>query len=310
MDKPRQKQLLYRRATFATKDGQNLEQLLIKAVTTRKSVQDRTFKLADGDMVEGTVTRKDKPSGVVLHVVTYTRNESASVVKHVAAGTLEGSVDTAPPPEDSEYMDREVFAIVRDNDIALCCTNCREGTLESYLRMLLNASGQPNASSDVFLMPVANVEKAKLIQKEGVKSVMFRASLHKQTLAHIDRKRPKGKIVSTIKSTLSAFVKADQSDAAMQEEADLSIALEVKLNRKSGGLAARELNSFALDLLAGDDSDFIIITGKENKIKGDEIALQKGCNLPRKGKSVQRDAAWQALRQYISDLTKGGLVKQ
>lgn len=77
-------------------------------------------------------------------------------------------------------------------------------------------------------------------------------------------------------------------------------------------LAETRIEQLALKLVEEQEEgdDFRIILDNGQTIGSSEINVQTHMNIKALGKSVERDGAWSALREYFKDLVDNGIVEK
>lgn len=120
MQAPREKTLFYLRATWLDNNNSStLESLVVHANKKLATVEEKTV-LRDDMFLRLAALRRRPRGGVVIHIVTETPGESASIVSHLEVKGSELAVSTVSPPRDAEFMDSDAFLFVKDNDVCIC----------------------------------------------------------------------------------------------------------------------------------------------------------------------------------------------
>lgn len=106
----------------------------------------------------------------------------------------------------------------------------------------------------------------------------------------------------------SAVLRKDKPAA----EDNITVGVVLKTDgrmKKGNALGTKRLQAAAKELVGGDDG-YVIVTGTGQRISPNEIFIRKRVEIERHGKSVKRDKACDALRDFHKMLVKSGIVAQ
>jgi hypothetical protein len=307
----RNKTLSYRRAQFIVDGTETLESLLTSAHNLLPNIENRTIE-DNGQVVLECRDFLNKPgSGVFIHIAAYTPGEQASVVPRTS-GVSSGQLQTTDPPDGCEFMDGDTTIFVSADHVILCSSSLHEKQAERYMIRIIDKAGLPPQASQFAITRVANADKIKMIQKQGVKSINLNSSLYSATLDYIERTTVSKKLASGIAEQLIAIFKKDDVDTDLENAENLSVSLKLSFDsRKKGASFSRErLETLANQLVTENDDGFTISTLSGESIKSDDIILRKKVTLQRFGKSVYCADAWAELETYFYELKTGGLLEQ
>lgn len=307
----KQKTLGYRRAEFLTKVDKTLEQYLAEAHTKLADISQRRINLPGYPILQCLQHLHQDNLGVFIHIAAYTPGEKASVVPALR-GVASGEVETAPPPEHCEFMDGDIMALIVGNDVLLCSTNLHEKRAQKYMQEIILAAGIDKKSSQFGLCKKANIDKLKLIQKQGVKSVNLNVSLFDASVEHLHRNTIKKKLGGGLMDEIKALLSIDKKITEINDAENLTaqILLTYDSRRKKGIIGRQRIEKIARQMIEEDDEGFSIKTLSGETIRGSDIALKKSVSLPKHGKSVFCGEAWRALESYYYELKAGGLLEQ
>ena len=307
----KKKTLSYRRAEYLVKIEKTLEQHLAAAHDKLTDISQRRVAIPGHPILECLQHLYQEDLGVLLHIAAYTPGEHASVVPRLR-GVPSGDVKTAPPPEDCEFMDGDVMALVAGNDVLLCSTNLHEKKAERYMQEILDAAGIDAKASKFSLSKKADIDKVKLIQSQGVRSINLDVSLFDATVDHIERNTVTKKLGGGLMDQVKALLFNDRDMSAIDEAENLSahIVLKYDSRKKEKVLGRQRIEDLAHQMVQDDDEGFSIETLGGEKIRGSDISLRKSVTLPKHGKSVYCGDAWRALETYYYELKGGGLLEQ
>lgn len=313
-DKHKKKTLSYRRAVyFGTEPGmKTLEEYLSIAHSKFPTIKQRTIKIPGYPVIE---CRNYKPSdgfGIFMHLASYNPGERASILRDVGDDSA-SDVETTAPPKDTEFMDGDMMVLVADNHVLLCATNVHEKTAERYMRFFVKKTATDKACGEFTLEKVGDINKLKLIESHGVRSVTLNASIFDAELTRLKRKTISSKLNGSIMDELKALVLKDwgADEAERAENLTARIVLSYDSRKKKATIGRETLESMATKIIDEEDDDgFMVETLTGEKIRHSEIAIRKTVLLPKYGKSVLRDDAWSALKQYHSELKSSGTFEQ
>lgn len=312
-DTKKKKTLSYRRAVyFGTEPGmKTLEQYLKIAHSKFKTIKQRTIKLHGYPVIECRNYKSDDGVGIFMHLASYNPGEEASIVRR-AENDSSSDVETILPPNDAEFMDGDMMVFVSKNNVILCATNVHEKTAERYMSKFVEKAEIDKVCSEFTLEKIGNINKLKIIEQHGVKSVSLNASIFDASLEYTKRKTVSSKINGSVMDELKALVLKDwgKDEVDRAENLNARIVLSYDTRKKKAALGRETLESMATKIVDENDDGFTIETRTGVKIRHDEIAVRKTVSLPRHGKSVWRDDAWKALKQYYNELKSSGTLEQ
>lgn len=243
-----------------------------------------------------------------MHIAADTPGDQASTLPQAAEANLEHGVDTTPPPKGSEYMDGDVIVFVKGNDLCICATSLREGTITAYCDELFRKAKLGDDATMFDLQNVANVDKLKMIEEQGVKEIDLTATLDEASIKYMNRKTAIGGGLGVLGKHLNAVLRKDKPAAG--DNIRVGIVLKTDGRMKKGkALGTKRLKAAAKELVEGDDG-YVIVTGTNQRISSDEIFVRERVEIERHGKSVKRDKACEALRVFHKKLVKTGVAAQ
>ncbi|GAB6081109.1 hypothetical protein JCM30471_34320 [Desulfuromonas carbonis] len=311
MSDEKKKTLGYRKAEFFAPTAKTLEQYLAEAHTKLPDVAQRRVVMPGHPVLECRKHQNQASLGVFLHIAAYSPGEHASVVP-MTAGTQPADVTTTPPPDQCEFMDGDIMALVAGNHVLLCSSNLHEKKAERYMVEVIEAAKIDANASKFGLCKKADVDKVRLIQSQGVRSINLNATLFDATLDHLERTTVRKKIGGRLMDEIKALILEDHDAAELEEAENLSahVILKYDSRRKDSTIGRQSIESLASQMIEDGDDGFTIETLGGEKINGADITLRKTVSLPKHGKSVFCGDAWRALEQYYYELRDGGLLEQ
>lgn len=78
-------------------------------------------------------------------------------------------------------MDGDAFLYINGNDVCMCLTGLRDGSIREYLCDLFKKAALGDNAAKFDLQKVANIDKIKMLHKQGVKEIELRATMFQAT---------------------------------------------------------------------------------------------------------------------------------
>lgn len=310
MAKTRQKTLSYRRTVWLEEDSKKrtLEDFILEAHKKLRTVKARKFKRFDGQYLKGLRHKTGGGGGCFVHIVAETPGDQASTLTIADEAKDASDVGTTPPPKGSEYMDGDLFAFVKGDDVCVCASVLRDASFAVYCQELFRAAKLDAISVKFDLQKIASADKMKIINAEGVKEIDLRASLYDATVSYIERNKDASGAIGAVAKHFKALF---WSDGKPQHD-NLQVGVTLRADDRMAGkvLGRKRLNAVAKDIIDDDDDDYVIVTKKNQRITKNEIYIRKKVDIDRLGKSVNRDSAWGALSEFHKTLVDSGVVGQ
>lgn len=300
----RQKTLHYRSAVWF-QDGVTLESYTRQALQELPTAQDRTVEAGEDHFVHCLHARRRQGGGVFLHITADTPGESASTVpKQLNIADVE--VGQAPPPDDAEYMDGDVFAFIRDNHVCFCSGSglMREGSLQRFLAQFFEKAELGDNSGEFLFKKIADAQKTALIEAQGVREIDLKASLFAATSHYAGRtQQPVGLLRQTALRVYNALLAEDSEDREDNLLLNLSIHADGRI-KKNPELGFQRLEELARQIVDTEEpgDDYTIVTKDNQRITPASLILQKTLTLPSAGKSVSREPTWVELLAFYNEL--------
>ena len=304
----REKTLHYCRAVwFVDTNLKTLESYIREAHQKLKTVGARKFQRDDGQYLKGLRFQEKKDGGgYFLHVIAETPGDHASTVT-TADDTKDASdVDTVPPPNGKEFMDGDVFAFIKGDDTCICSTALRDSSFYVFLLELFKKAKLEDKSDKFELQKVANVDKLKMIKKEGVKEIDIGATLFDASVKYINRKDGMG-VFGTVAEHLRAIFKDDGQPKEDSLKVQISIVTDGRM--KGQPVGEKRMTTLAEELINGDEP-YSILTKADQRITPSEVYVRTRVPIERFGKSVKRAKAWNELDSFYRRLHANGVTAQ
>ncbi len=288
--------LYYRRARWDKQEKVTLEKLLVEAHTVLTTRGQRTFSMVSGyELVGARVKISD--DGLFLQIASNVPNQPTSTInkdKSVASATIAEE----PAPEGKDFLEGDIFVLVKDNHVILCPSGIRENNVTSYFKKALKSAKLKINSDTLELCKIADANKVSMIKNEGVKELRLSSSLYHASLIEMDKanSKPSG-LLSSISTQLTRIFSKDSTLKEISELENLNVDVVLSFDGNEGrkkhlppkfGEAGRErlLKTAEMILTESDDDEgFEIITGKKNKISSDQIRVAENATIRTLGKS-------------------------
>lgn len=307
----RLKTLSYRRVKFLTEGNDSLESLLITAHQSRPNIEDRTITQENQVVLECRNFHRKPGSGVFLHIAAYIPGEHASVVRRVS-GVPSGGLETAPPPEGYEFMDGDTMLFVAGDHVIVCSSTLHERQAERYLTQIIDLAEIAPHAGNFSLTKIANIDKVRVLNTQGVKSINFNSSLYSASIDHLERTTVNKSLMGEIADKILAIVGKDMNEEGLENAENISVNLRLSFdNRKVGADESKKrLGEIANLMVTEDDDGFFIETMDGGRVSHSDIVLHKKMKMQKFGKTVYCQEAWTALENYYLELKEGGLLDQ
>jgi hypothetical protein len=257
---------------------------------------------------------RDSPKG--RHIPSCHRRNppggEASVISNKdtdAAAELD--IISVNPPTDNDFVDGDVFLLVRKDSICVCSNAIRDATIGHYLYKLFGKAKLIDQSTKFHIVNVADIDKVKFIQDHKLKSITLNASLYKASNDAVkNAKRMRG-VPGAVAKFLKALLGKDNDVNNDSIVVRITIETDGRI-RKHLSLGENRLESWALDLVKNEQSDdsYTIVTADKQIIRPNELKVQKICNIPIKGNSLDRERAWKELLEFYKELCDKGAIQE
>lgn len=247
-----------------------------------------------------------KTEGTYVHITAYTPDESATIVPD-APDASESDLDTMPPKKGHHIVDYDATIKITGNHLIMCLNGIHENHIKNYLNQILNKAIQSTPNLEFDLSRKADIQKIKLIQKEGVKHIDLNVDLYHATLEHEHRKSAQNKFGYKITETLKALGLRDETRSSLEKSENLRAKLLIRVDgrgKDKSPIGYERLQDVARNLLDSQDGDdFLIITKNNKKIRSNEISLSKTVDiLGDGGKAISYQQAWSEQKKYFNEL--------
>lgn len=307
----RSRTLYYRRASWINQNPPSLQDVLDEAHAHLSTTSERTFSYQEGKTV-GLAWKQKRNSHALGHLAYFVPDQPTSLVP-IPSGHASDDTDEHPPPPGTNFLEGDIFYLVRDDQVLLCPSETREAALSAYFESLVDRRLGRSLAAAMSLEPVAQYDKVRLLEQEGVKKLRLKASLYEASVDHLERTTVRKTLLGTFTDTLRDLFRGDEELQDIEAKENLMVRLEISFDsRKRGGrLGKRRIEEIADKVVRdGEKEGFSIVTGTGKILTPEEIRLSKQAYIRAHGRSVDRDDAWRKLEEYYRDLARAGALVQ
>ena len=335
------KRLFYRRAAWSVDGIENarltdtLESVLKICHVKCKTTHSRSFSGSLGSQMHCAKYRPKDGGGLFFQIASYVPDQAASAIDKSSATSDNSDVSTVSAPDGKNFLDGDIFLFVNGNDVILLQSGVRENVALSYLSQMLEKNSYKREALSLQLLGIAEEDKVKMIQTQGVKSIELNASMYEASLLHMQKQqelanKEKEIRIFDIPGELAESFKRLFAKDDMLKEIDEYENINIKISITFDGKEARlkknkntdgfgELGKSRLEKVsemiiqesAEDDVDgFTIITGDNNRIKANEIVVSDNFRIKTYGKSLDFNDAFAKLEEYYLQLKQRGTLSR
>lgn len=323
--KKKPRKLQYRRAVWNSKgdsqeNNDSLENYLKVVHTQSINTGDLTFSCGAFNIT--CANYKADSDGVYLQLAKYSPGSNTCTIdKNLLQASRQ--IFAEPAPEGKDYMEGDIFILVKDNHVLLCPSGARENIAIKYFSFIFNKVNKLFSATSFDLQIIANIDKLNLIQKEGVKEIILNASIYEASKQFIEQNNKLSGLVPNFIHDLKRIFAKDKNLKDIQEQENLNVSISLKFDgnearkkKKTADFGTRgleRLQTASRMLLAEPDEfrddDFEIVTYSGKRITPQEIQVSEDFNIEILGTSISRDGAWGALKTYYDKLKGNGILE-
>lgn len=291
----------------------DLQAIVARARLSKSNCGATEIELGGGDVVR--IQHYSAAGGRLrLHLSRYVPGISTSTLQPKAT-SAEDDEGTQAPPRGKEFKEGDCFLLIKDHHVLYCGHGISKEKTTLYLSQLFRAANLHDESSGFDLVPASNLDKLKLIQDHGVRSIQLKVGTFDLSLPEEKRKNWMSKSFGKISDELSALVSKDQSIAEQKALEDLIVNVEVRLDGNTRAVQGAQdfIEDLAETVLADDEtpiSDFLIVTQDGKHITSSTIRLQTKASVETKDNSVSHNSVWAELGAYFDQIAQGNLLEQ
>ncbi|CAA0111679.1 Uncharacterised protein [BD1-7 clade bacterium] len=328
--KPKNKKLYYRRVIWAgIEDPKPLEDLLVQAHNNSllSTVGSRTFAIGNDTEIKGADHQSDE-NGLFLQITKSVPGQPTSTIDR-SPEKNKSAVDAFDAPDGKDYLEGEIFVLVKGNDVILCPSGARESAVDTYFTKVLEKMDLDHYAVQLRLTKVANADRIKLIQSVGVKEIRLNSSLYQASMMQMDSESVK--VESTLAAVASQVKRIFAQDPSLRDIGaleNLDVNLSIRYDGKTGCLKSsksnpdfgvsgkKRLNDTAINLITEVDKNdydgdgFTIVANNDVEIKSTEMRVSDSKKIASLGRSISKVDAWDKLRIYYTELKGSGVLSQ
>jgi hypothetical protein len=203
--------------------------------------------------------------------------------------------DELSPPDGLDYLQKDLFALVCDNNILYCCSGLRFSGFRVYIRnVILGFEGDRIANSYSF-SKVGDSDKIKYLREHEVKEIQFSSSLTQHETASIENDSTRNSLVVFVKEIFGGR-NLDLDDINNSENIRASLSLKFDTRLRENQVLFQPFSDFAEDLVGEEDVYYNLILKNGENITSNEINRRKRVDVSKHGNSVNKHEVWQELQ--------------
>ena len=227
-----------------------------------------------------------------------------------------------PPPRDRAFKIADAFCLLDRDEVLVLVDGMRIGSVESYLRLLIERTNQPAGHSAFEFRPVSNTTRQELLEDEGVRELRMSGTAYaaSQLLGEEGASLGDGVIRGmwdTFKSNVRALFEQEvhspqERDTLANHWSDLNIVATIKARGGSRAepIVLQSLQGVGMDMIEDSPAglDIQIVTRQGSRVSPSELVLGKYVNLTRQNdrNDLSTDDVWSALNEYRLELRQQG----
>lgn len=253
-----------------------------------------------GDKVVQCFSTRPEAGYTLLHFIAHVPEDPVAVVQHT-----KDDLGYVAAPEGTDFVDAELFVLVRGNDVFFSRTTLHETALCTYVCSLGERAGLDPDQLTFALLKRVHVDKLRRIADEGVASIHMDASAHAASVAAAEHESRRVR-----RSILAAAWVAAKEEAGFKpsdevpDDEDLMVEVLLRFDGRGGAIAQKPLINLAREVASDPDreSGFSIRTLQGNTYRSEDVMLTKTVSLPRYAKSVSHLDVWRELEVYFQEI--------
>lgn len=320
------RRLLYRRAIWKDNQRRSLESLIRDAHTQYPNVEDRVFPYRDDTQIEG-MSLPLPPSGIpgiVFHAGKFDPGSPTAVIDLPGRFPSQDTKQVGEP-ENQHYLLADVYCLIVENHVIVCCSNCREGFATYYIRALLNKSGRDDLIDQLLIRDAHDADTSALIREHGIDSIGLNTAAFQQTLDRLNDEHHQhihnvNSLVNRIRERMDEVTNTALGvgeDLSREEKAALSsmkvtVKFDVLRSKFNADVVEHELERVAEELLEDPESDdaFVIYLHNGPTIRPSQVRMSKPVEIKSLANSIEPDSVIRELATYYEELRRHGKLEQ
>ncbi|KQV39188.1 MULTISPECIES: hypothetical protein [unclassified Rhizobium] len=257
-----------------------------RAISGAKAIECRGYREQDGV--------------IGLYLVGYVPNDAVGIVPH----TVE-ELSLLPPPEQADFLDGELIALISSETVIVCRLGLFENSLNTYVQLLGSGAGL-NAEDAAFVFKNrTDIDKLRTIQNDGVACIKFDGVANAASAEHAAAEKPKpvvSRLIASVMEEVNALTHGEKVPARATE--NLKVEVYLKFDKRSGTEIDQAEITDVAEAIADADEGFEILTLKGQKIRPDDVLLNKKVRVRKYGKSVAFLEVFNEMLVYYRELTQ------
>lgn len=305
--------LVLKRCTYADVGfNGSLENIINGIMSNLPNHEDRAF---DGGLMFkryrlASVEQMSNDKGLYVRIVALHQTPMGVVDLQKSSTTL--GVDEQSPPANSEWLEEDLFLLVKNNDVIACVTGRKDRVLEHMIWKLGTHSHTIANDFKFKISDVPNQNNLNKIKELGVKRVNFDIYDYLSALKGIPFES-NGFIddVSKNKTTMlrKMFATPDTNEGRKRRS---NTTAKVMLSRGKFKKDEMRIDDWLTDigqtLVDQDDTEYTLILEDESVISTKELKISKRVKVQTHANTICPDKTRAELLQYHSELIRDGLI--
>lgn len=316
---PIKKTFNYKKA-FWTGDNQfNLSEILIKKY---EESNDNLIMELDYDtgVIRGTSIRvesaplKPETKYLLLHITFYVDDSTTTTIPKTISDNV-NKLEETNPPEGYNYLSKEVYALIKDNNLVVCQPDNSLKHLIKYINYIIG-----DICDGMIISDITDKSKMELIHNKGIKNLGFNSAQSEANMVDKKLYNKKGTnpvtrlFFDSYNRTMDFFNEEYKSytgkDVDLRDYYNLSIEFNPKKNafEKNKSLS-QNLDAIVEDTFDSDESSGITIRLKDGtKISSNKIVISQSFDILPYGNTLNVDDVFNKLKQYFNALNNDGTL--
>lgn len=297
--RPASKIIHYVRVTYNanTAPKQSFEVLLRRAMRVLGSMAETEVTIPKQGVVSIRNRKLKTDSPILLAIAAGVPGESMATVG-IKVAAVEDADNDSPPPDMRAFKLSDAFLLIEQSDILLITDGqFRAGSVEVYLRMLLEKGGIDPQACAFGLKKVANQDKKKVLEVEGIKEMRINTTMYRATqeLDQGSSSKLSGHLKGFVTEVKNLFSQEAESNSQQDlqrlsenwDQLQVSTVIKAEGGSKAEEIVLKTIEAVGTDVLdeSPDALDVTVVTRKGTKIRLSEVTPIKKVNLRRR-KSV------------------------
>lgn len=279
-----------------------LVDLIKSTLNQRPNVNDTAFSV--GNQICEVRHRDESAHEVRLHFSLHVPGAQKSV-RPDAVGATEADLTSSPPPAGSEYTEREIAVVVRDNMVGYVAAGRTHGsTVAKAIAGLIRIQHGEGISNRLMLSARANPEAIQHMLALGVDRFDLGLSLPHADASEIIDGQPlsiSATIGRAVVNGLSARFHADHDDASIDELANMDVSLTINARRGAPTAEIEALTSLA-SAAVEEDEQFTIRTLNKATFTRDQLLLTSSFSQPGDVPVLSYVLAWNNISVFLDSV--------